>query len=186
MDGKIYELTSSQSSIWNTELFYNGSNINNICGTINLFEPLNFDEIKQTLQLIIDENDNFHTHFLIKDGTVYQTFIDNIDYEIEIVEIKTQEDLKKLEEKMMSHIFDILNSSLFEFKIFKYPNNTGGVIVNIHHLISDSWTLGLIAKNIVSKYYNLHNKLPIEPKINSYVNYINSENKYLNSSKFEI
>ena len=185
MDGKIYELTSSQSSIWNTELFYNGSNINNICGTINLFEPLNFDEIKQTLQLIIDENDNFHTHFLIKDGTVYQTFIDNIDYEIEIVEIKTQEDLKKLEEKMMSHIFDILNSSLFEFKIFKYPNNTGGVIVNIHHLISDSWTLGLIAKNIVSKYYNLHNKLPIEPKINSYVNYINSENKYLNSSKFE-
>ena len=185
MDGIIYELTNAQRSIWNTELFYNGSNINNICGTINLFEPLNFAELKQALHLIVSENDNFHTQFLLKDGSVYQTFKDDIDYEIEIVEIKTKEDLKKLEEKMMSHIFDILNSSLFEIKIFKYPNNTGGVIVNIHHLISDSWTLGLIAKNIVSKYYSIHNKIPIELKKNSYINYINSENKYLNSSKFE-
>lgn len=185
MDSRIYELTNAQKSIWSTELFYNGSNINNICGTINLFEPLNFDELKQALQLIVSDNDNFHTQFLIKNGSAYQTFNDKIDYDIEIVEIKTKDELRKLEEKMISHIFELLNSSLFEIKIFKYPDNTGGVIVNIHHLISDSWTLGLIAKSIVSNYYSIHNKIPIEKNKNSYIDYMNSEIKYLNSSKFE-
>ena len=185
MDCRIYNLTNAQKNIWNTELYYTGSNINNICGTINLLEPLNFDELKQALKLIIDENDNFHTNFFIKDGSVYQTFKDAVDCNIETVEINTKDDLNKLEQKMMTHIFDILNSSLFEVKIFKYPDNTGGVIVNIHHLISDSWTLGLIAKNIVSKYCAIHNKTEIPTNKNSYIDYINSENKYLNSSKFE-
>jgi hypothetical protein len=31
MEKDVYELTNAQKSIWNTELFYNGSNINNIC-----------------------------------------------------------------------------------------------------------------------------------------------------------
>ena len=37
MESNVYELTNAQKSIWNTELFFNGSNINNICGTIHLY-----------------------------------------------------------------------------------------------------------------------------------------------------
>lgn len=185
MEKDVYELTNAQKSIWNTELFCTGSNINNICGTINIFEPLDFDILKQTLDLIIAENDNFHTNFIIKDGYIYQTFNDDVNYTIDSIEIKNKEDLKKIEEKMKSHIFDILHADLFDFKIFKYPDSTGGVIVNIHHIISDSWTLGLIAKNIVDKYYHLCHNIPIESKNVSYIDYINYEKKYLNSSKFE-
>lgn len=185
MEKDVYELTNAQKSIWNTELFYNGSNINNICGTINIFEPLDFDVLKQTLDLIIAENDNFHANFIIKDGCVYQTFNDHVNYTIDFIEINKKEDMRKLEEKMKSHIFDILHSDLFDFKIFKYPDSTGGVIINIHHLISDSWTLGLIAKNIVNKYYQLSHNIPIDSKNVSYLDYINYEKKYLNSNKFE-
>lgn len=185
MENTVYNLTNAQKSIWNTELFFNGSNINNICGTIHLYEPLDFQDLQQALQIMINENDNFHSKFMLKDGSVYQSFVDKIDYEVEIVDITTKDDLKKLENKMISRIFDILNSSLFDIKIFRYPDNTGGVIVNIHHLVSDSWTLGLIAKNIVSKYFVVHNKIPNQKNVNSYVDYIISEKQYIGSSKFE-
>lgn len=185
MKKDVYELTNAQKSIWNTELFYNGSNINNICGTINIFEPLDFDVLKQTIDLIIAENDNFHANFIIKDGSVFQTFDNEVNYTIDFVELSSKTDLHKLEQKMKSHIFDILHSDLFDFKIFKYPDSTGGVIVNIHHLISDSWTLGLIAKNIVNKYYHILRNIPIESQNFSYTDYINYEKKYLTSNKFE-
>lgn len=185
MEKDVYELTNPQKSIWNTELFYNGSNINNICGTINLFEPLDFDVLKQTLSLIIAENDNFHTNIIIKDGSAYQYFEKDINYNIDVIEINEKGDLKKLEKEIISHVFDVLNSDLFDIKIFKYPDLTGGVIVNIHHLIADSWTLGLIAKEIVSKYYCIYNKQPIEPSKNSYVDYISSEKKHINSTRFK-
>lgn len=185
MEKDVYELTNAQKSIWNTELFYNGSNINNICGTINIFEPLDFDALKKTIDLIIAENDNFHAHFGIKDGCIYQDFKENVDYNVDLVEISSKRDLRRIEKKMKSHIFDILHSDLFEFKIFKYPDSTGGVIINIHHLISDSWTLGLIAKDVIKKYYYIINNLPIEPNNVSYIDYINHEKKYLSSNKFE-
>ena len=86
---EVYNLTSAQKSIWNTELFFSGSNINNICGTINLFEPLDFDTLKKAVTLIIEENDNFHTRFFIKEASVYQTFIDKLDYNIEVVDLNT-------------------------------------------------------------------------------------------------
>ena len=184
MENTFYDLTNAQKSIWNTELFFNGSNINNICGTICLDEPLDFKDLQKALKLIIAENDNFRTQFTIKDGSIYQSFLDKVDYDVEIVDINTKEDLKKLENTIISRIFDILNSNLFDIKIFRYPDLTGGVIVNIHHLISDSWTLGLVAKDIVTKYTIVHNKLSNTPNTNSYINYINSEQKYIASSKF--
>ena len=67
MEKDVYELTNAQKSIWNTELFYNGSNINNICGTINIFEPLDINALKEALHLIVAENDNLHAQFYIKD-----------------------------------------------------------------------------------------------------------------------
>ena len=48
-----------------------------------------------------------------------------------------------------------------------------------------SWTLGLIAKSIVSNYYALSHGLVRSQKPNSYIDYINSEKKYISSSKFE-
>lgn len=185
MEEKLFNLTNAQKSIWNTELFFNGSNINNICGTIHLYESLDFDALKESLKLIIDENDNFHIKFLLKDGSIYQSFDNHVDYNIEIIDVKSEDDLTKLEDKVISHIFDILNSSLFDIKIFRFPDSTGGVIVNIHHLVSDSWTLGLIAKSIVNNYYNIKNNIPNTPNKNSYINYIEDENKYITSKKFE-
>lgn len=184
MEKTYYKLTNPQKSIWNTELYFNGSNINNICGTIHLYEQLNTDILKKALKTIIDQNDNFHTNFTIKDGTIYQFFEENTNYNIETIEIENEEELHELEKNTMSHIFDILNSNLFSMKIFKYPDSTGGVIVNIHHIISDSWTLGLIAKEIVSYYYSLTNNIKIEPNKFSYIDYIDFEQKYIESNKY--
>ena len=185
MENNIYNLTNAQKGIWNTELFFNGTNINNICGTIHLNDTLDFNDLKKALELIVSENDNFHTKFMIKDGSVYQFYDNNINYNIEIIDITTKDDLKNLENITISHIFDILHSSLFDIKIFRYPDMTGGVIVNIHHLISDSWTLGLIAKDIVNYYYTIHKKAPHTANTNSYIDYINFENNYIKSPKFE-
>ena len=184
MKNKSYNLTNPQKSIWNTELFFNGSNINNICGTIRLYEPLDFKLLQKSLELIVDKNDSFHTNFTIKDGSISQSFDNTIDYKIDIIEIENEEELHKLEQQTMSHIFDILNSDLFDIKIFKFPDLSGGVIVNIHHIISDSWTLGLIAKEIVNNYYCLYNNIPIESNQYSYIDYINSEEKYIDSNKY--
>ena len=43
MEKKVYELTKPQKSIWHTENYYSGTNINNVCGVLAINEHVNFD-----------------------------------------------------------------------------------------------------------------------------------------------
>ena len=73
-------------------------------------------------------------------------------------------------------------TSLYKFYIFKFNDGTGAFILNIHHLISDGWTLGFICNEIIKTYSKLKNNFEIETKaIYSYIDYISDEKKYLQS-----
>ena len=185
MKNTIYELTNPQKNIWNTELYYNNTNINNICANNLFLEKINIELLKKAIEQVIEENDNFHTRIMLKNGKVYQYYEDKLEYEIEVLQIKDVEELQETEEKILSQIFDVLESNLFTFKIFQYPDKTGGIITNVHHLIADSWTMGLVADKIAEKYRKLCKNEEIEPANTTYKDYIITEKKYKKSDKFK-
>ena len=55
----LYNLTNPQKSIWLTEQYYKGSNINNICGSLTIKQPLDFEKFKQAIQLFVENNSSF-------------------------------------------------------------------------------------------------------------------------------
>ena len=67
------------------------------------------------------------------------------------------------------------------------PNNHGAFVVNVHHLISDAWSLGFLSREVIRIYGKLKNNEYDynEEPIYSYTEYINSEEKYKNSERFK-
>ena len=61
MENKTYDLTNPQKSIWTTEQFYEGSVVNNLCGTVSINEVVNFDILKKTIFRFVEDNDAFRT-----------------------------------------------------------------------------------------------------------------------------
>ena len=51
------------------------------------------------------------------------------------MELSTKEDIEKKALEMASTPFMQSNEFLFQFLLFKLPDETGGFIVNVHHLI---------------------------------------------------
>lgn len=186
MKGELYDLTNPQKSILLTEEFYKGSNINNICGTAIVDDVLNFDLLKKAINIVIKNNDSFNLKLIIDNNEIKQYLADTCDVSVDIVELTCKDDVAKLENELMSHIFDIYNGDLFCFKIFKFPDSTGGFMLNIHHLFADSWTLGLVSKEIVRTYACLlRGEEVLKNDDYSYINYIYSEKEYLDSDKFK-
>ena len=185
MDEKLYDLTSCQMSILNIEKYYKGSNVNNICATEYIKESLDFDVFSKTISTLIEINDIFHFKLVAKDG-IYKQYYSRLEhYKARIVDLKDLSELENLVKISSSRIFDIDNSELFECIIFRLPDKTGGVVFNMHHLISDSWTLGLVANEIVGIYKSLLENPNCEIKKEpSYINFINSEKEYINSKSF--
>ena len=78
---------------------------------------------------------------------------------------------------------------LYYFCIFKTKDNRTGYFFKLHHIIADGWSINLILQTVASNYECLkknENQLIISDlRSFSYLNYIASENKYINSKCFE-
>lgn len=185
MNKNLFDLTAPQKSIFITEQYFKGSSINNICGVAFIHEVVNFDLLKKAINLVVEHNENFNIRLCMENNEIKQYVVDYVPFDIEIVNVSTDEDLVNVENDFVKQVFDT-NSKLFDFKLFRFPNGSGGFIPNLHHLISDSWTLGLIAKEVVGTYANLvDGKEPDFSVVSSYSNYIEAEKEYIESDKFK-
>lgn len=186
MKKDVYNLTNPQKSIWNIEQFYKGTSVNSICGSVNFDEIVDFALLKSAIIHVVINNKNFGLNFIVENNVPKQFFtpVDS-NFEIETFELKNKSDLSLLKNKILNIPINTEGQNLFRFYIFKFSNNHGGFILNIHHLISDAWSLGIISNEIINSYYNLKHNLPLTNYEYSYNDYIISDMNYMQSTKFE-
>ena len=178
-------LTNSQKSIWVTEQYYIGSSINNICGTAIIQEKVDFKKLEEAIRTVCKKHDNFWLELKLEHGNVKQVLSERKRIQIGTVNIASEKELEKEREKIVRTTFKLENSELFNFYIFKFSDGKGAFMLNIHHLISDAWTLALICNEIIKTYSQLKQNKEIETKaIYSYIDYIKSEKEYQKSEKF--
>ena len=181
---KLVSLTYPQKSILLTEKFYKNTTVNNICGTAIIDSVLDFDALKQAIETVIKENDVFHIQLIQKANEVKQFISEKTIPDIEIIDIKDKLEVDQIENMLMAKHFSLFESALYEFKIFRFENGTGGFLLNIHHILSDGWTLGLTCRKIMKVYSNIKNNIASENVEFSYIDYAENEKEYFNSSKF--
>ena len=178
-------LTNAQKSIWVTEQYYMGSSVNNICGTAVIQEKVDFGKLEEAIRIVCQKHDNFWLEIRLKDGNVEQVLSERENIQICTINIASEKELEKEREKIVRTTFKLENSKLFKFYIFKFTDGKGAFMLNIHHLISDAWTLALICNEIIKNYSALKQNKEIETKaIYSYIDYIKSEQEYQKSEKF--
>ena len=160
----LYSLTNPQKSIWLTEQFYKGSNINNICGALTIKQPLDFEKFKQAINLFVKNNDSFRIRLTLDNNEVKQYIKDFSYFDIDIIDLKDAQAVKDYEHYLASFPLFDFDKLLFKFVLFRLPNGHGGFIINIHHTISDSWSLGITVNEIINYYSSLLNNKIYEPK----------------------
>lgn len=189
MAEKFYQLTNPQKSIWTQEEFFEGTTINNICASITILDTLNETALKKAVHFMVQHNDNFKIRIILKDHSPMQYFAEATSFPIETIYLKKESDIEKIKEDLMNYQYHILDSNLFCFKIAKFPDGHGMLIFTVHHIISDGWSLGIFAQNIMEKYREFctgdrlyHVSLP---ELHQYREFLEGEQNYLQSFKFE-
>lgn len=182
---KLVNLTYPQKSILLTEQFYKNTTVNNICGTAIIDNVLDFDILNQAINVVVKENDVFRTMLTKKSGEIKQFKTEYKESKFEVIDIKDKSEVYKIEDALMKKAFALFESNLYEFKMFRFENGCGGFLLNVHHIISDGWTLGLVCRKIMKAYSNIKTNEISEENIEySYLDYAEDEAKYINSEKF--
>lgn len=190
MKKDVYNLSKPQESIWLTEQYFKNTNINRIISIADFsakIDNLNFELLNQSINNTVKSNDNFQTRLFLENGEIKQYYSDFEEFKCEIIEVSSIEELIE-EDRKRKNIFNLIESPLYEFKLFKLKEtNTGGILANFHHIICDGFTAALCVRQIFESYKSLIEKgnLPeLNPNGYSYTQYLNSEREYVQSKKF--
>lgn len=184
---KLFDLTHAQKRIYQMEQFFNGTSIANIGGTLFLKQNLDFDVWEQAINKFIEMNDSIRIRINIIDGVVMQYFTTHKYKKLKFIDFskKTKEDIHDFVNKRFQTPFKLIDNDLFEFVMLKLSESECGVLIKLHHIISDGWATGLLCSQIVDNY----NKIKFQNtnlivKNPSYIDYVESEKEYLKSQKF--
>ncbi|MCL2355278.1 MAG: condensation domain-containing protein, partial [Oscillospiraceae bacterium] len=182
---KLYELTNPQKSIWLTEQAHTNTNFANICGTLIIKEKVDFTLLSKAINIFIEKNDSLRTKLMLQDGIPKQYVEKYTPIDIEIREASNSEEVKKIQEKIVSKNFKLLENYLFKFTIVKLSDGTGGFNANLHHVISDAWSMSILINQIMDNYTKLLTNEEIDTENNnSYFEYIELEKEYKESDKY--
>lgn len=186
MDNKLKKLTNPQNSIWLTDKFYDSSSLFNLGGTLLIHQKVDFDILERAINLFIQKNEGMRLAFKLHAEKTYQYIQDYSYKKLAIYTVNSEEELHSLEENFIHTKFNISKGFLYEFKLIKLKNGHGGFNITLHHLITDAWSISLLVSEIIDIYSKLIKKEAISEELNpSYIEYIESEENYLNSEKFK-
>ena len=182
---KMYELTAPQKSIWLTEQYFENTSINNICGSVIMKQDVDLNILNKAINVFVENNDSFKLRFHQNGANLLQYFTKDEEINFERLDIKEENEIEIFAKKIVAIKFNLFDSRVFDFKLFKLSSGFGGFIVNVHHIISDAATLSFVGTEIVEIYSKLLKNEIIPKKNYSYIDYINFEKDYINSPKFE-
>ena len=183
MKKEFYDLSNPQKSILLTEKYYQGSNINSLCGTAIVDEILDFTILEKAINMVIKENDSFLIQFSKKDTALVQSIKEYKFHKIKLVELNSKNDIPYMENELIQKVLNLENEP-YEWRMFKFPDGTGGYTLNIHHILTDGWSLGLICRKVMIAYSDLTGETIDEDISSSYIDYLNYEQEYINSAKY--
>lgn len=184
-----HNLTHPQKRIWYIDKVNFNSPLHNIGGCLIMNESIDVDRLKETLNIIVKENEGLRLRFTEKNGQPVQYIHDYGKENIDFLDFSSYEmprvEHQKWAESLFKRNFKLEDNKLYYFAIYKISKKEYGVLLSIHHIISDGWSISLIQKQTCEIYSKLtKNETMYLEESCSYVDFIKDENEYLNSDRF--
>lgn len=184
-------LSFSQERIWFIDQL-EGSVQYNLPVVLNLKGRLNIEALDFTLRSIVNRHEVLRTVFDDLDGQPFQRIGNADHWQMSLVEGSTYQDdepsLQKLIEKLIAVPFDLAKDFMLRVDLIILSEVSNVVVVTMHHIASDGWSLPIIVKE-VSELYNAYaeERTPIlDPLPLQYPHYAIWQRKYLDGEVLEI
>ena len=151
-------LTFAQLGIWLSDQFEPGNLAFNLPFAIELEGELNIDSFRSALVEVTNRHTVFRLVFKEWSGTPTQTLADFGDVSLPLIDLSSEESQRQrdiLIERCQTDAlspFDLSNGPLFRVCLFKLSPTRHVFFVNIHHIIADGWSVGLILEELSQAY----------------------------------
>ncbi len=153
---EIPQLSFSQKRLWFLEQLEPLKNTYNISAAVKLKGELNYKIFEKSINAIIERHENLRTSFYDIEGKPFAKINKHTLTELEIIDISKhnniEEEALQIVQSTATHIFNLKEYPLFKLRVIKLSKNEHILVVVMHHIISDGWSIGIMI-NELSEHY---------------------------------
>ncbi|MBP7653111.1 amino acid adenylation domain-containing protein, partial [Candidatus Dependentiae bacterium] len=175
--------------------FEEQKNAYNMPAALEIEGNLNIEYFRISIYELVERHEILRTIFIIINGEPKQRIIENeklkienyFDYE-DISENNNQESVNdNLKLSIINYKFDLTSLPLMKIKLIKICEQKFLLLFNMHHIISDGWSMNILIKDIMEFYNSKIEKRETNlKKLNiQYKDYALWQNELLDSEKID-
>ena len=115
--------------------------------------------LRRALAAVADRHEVLRTSFLCDDdGRPYQRVAPSVDIPVEVVDVthlpraEAEREVRRRAGERLTRPFDLERGPLLHVMVARLDETADALIVIVHHIASDGWSLGLLGREIAAHY----------------------------------
>ncbi|UJS03239.1 non-ribosomal peptide synthetase [Cylindrospermopsis raciborskii] len=194
MEVYVLPLSVSQKQFWYREIMFTGNTAYHIPIGLNLLGDLDFTLLEKCFRYIINRHEILRTTFALENGEPVQLVRSEQQFHLQHRNLELPPEkwsdydrlltIKKILEDESRQLFDLIKGPLLRATLYKISNKEHILLVNLHHIISDGWSLGIFIQELTQLYVSRAEislpELPIQ-----YGDYAEWQETYLQTQRIQ-
>lgn len=154
----VFPTSYAQQRLWFLDQLEPNSPYYNIPSAVRFQGKLNIAAFDQSVQEIIARHETLRTTFTMMDGEAVQVISPELKLEIPIFDLTDREpavrekETQRLAREEARRPFNLTSGPLFRITLIKLADADFVVLLTMHHIISDGWSMGVFIREIAVHY----------------------------------
>ncbi|MEL4898615.1 amino acid adenylation domain-containing protein [Crocosphaera sp. Alani8] len=183
-------LSFTQQRLWFLDQLEGANAAYNLFGGLRLIGELDFEALSKSINAIIERHESLRTTFEMKQGQPVQIINDSPSghyLDVKILEINQNSNIQELIDQEIRNPFDLSKDSLIRVSIIPLEKYENILLLTMHHIISDAWSIEIFIKEFLVLYQSyIEDKNPILPTLKvQYADYANWQQELSHQEIFQ-
>ena len=186
-------LSLAQQRLWFLNQLDPDSSVYNIGAALRMKGHIHVPALERTLQEIVQRHEDLRTNFVQINGMPQTVIRDGRDWRLQKIDVRHLADegpgseLRMYAAQLIREVFDIGRESLFRVHLLTAAPENHVLLITMHHLISDGWSMGVLGQEFAELYsaYAAGREPSLAPLSIQYVDFAAWQRKWLESGELD-
>ncbi len=153
---KTAHLSFAQERLWFIDQLEPGNAAYNMSNAVRLRGALDVMALEQGFQQVVQRHELLRTTFQMVDGEPRQVIAPALEVTLDVVDLSAtpaaeqENEVQRLARKEAQRPFDLSRGPLVRCSLWRLAQDEHILLLIMHHIISDGWSLGVLVKEIIT------------------------------------
>ncbi|MDE1147119.1 MAG: amino acid adenylation domain-containing protein [Azospirillaceae bacterium] len=190
---KQYPVSFGQERLWLVDLLQPGLSVYNLGTGIPFAGTVDSALLQRAVDELVRRHEVLRTRFSVSDGVPVQIVEPGITVTVAEVDLtvlpaaRRPDEVRHLQTREIQRPFDLTQAPLVRFLLLRIGPSMAQLVFVLHHIISDGWSLGILAHELGVLYQGLGQgrDVPLPPLPLQYGRYAEWQRRWLKGETFD-